>query len=390
MEISSKTNQIFVFPGTFDPITNGHLRLIGEMLELMNENDMLCIGVSLSPLKKPMLSFDDRCNSVKSSIKRAELLSEKIFIERIEGNTAEFINKKNAICLRGIRSLEDLIYESYWPVSRSSNHPVENFFLLPLLDENSFNISSTFFKNKVDEFLKKKPEISFEELYRLLKDIAPYDAIKALYEKKSGKKVIDIHNIDSEVEKVRVEKIPRNSLLIADYNIMDNGHIELIRRASILSRELIIAIPKVIQHEKIAFGKRLKLTEEIIEKLNIKNIKIIDYDLIMNNPIDLQNLFEQNKIERYFLEVREYHTRNKERLENIFNQISYLHKNKIRSMIFLQEEYRDFSQPVILQMGHDYFDQQSRSLKIGDGDRLYEVLPRESIDLLNDYLCNFY
>ena len=386
--------QYFVFPGTFDPITNGHLRLINEMMDFINEDDILYVGVSNSPLKKPIISFNDRFESTKSSIEKTNFLCEKnIIVEKIEGNTAEFINKKNAICLRGIRNLEDLIYESYWPISRSSNHPVENFFLLPLLNENSYQISSTFFKNKIDEFINKNPKISFEELYHLLKDVAPYDVVKILYQMKTGRKVfkdIEIHSHDIEITNQNERK---NSLLIADYNIIDNGYIDLIIQAANLSKELIIAIPKEIQHEKITFKDRLTLTKKIVENLakqNICNIKIIEYDLIFNNPLDLQNLFKQNNIERYFLEVREYHTRNKERLENIFNQISFLHKNKIKSMIFLQEKYRDFSQPVILQMGHDSFNRNKNELSINDNKKLIYVLPEESILLLEQYLQNFY
>jgi pantetheine-phosphate adenylyltransferase len=390
-----KKFQTFVFPGTFDPITNGHLRLIREMLNFIGEKDKLCIGVSNSPLKKPILSFDDRYESTKSSLKKANLLSDRIIVEKIQGNTAEFINKKNAICLRGIRNLEDLIYESYWPISRSSNHPVENFFLLPLLNENSYQISSTFFKNKIDEFIKKNPKISFEKLYSLLKDIAPYDVVKILYQMKTGKEVVkDIDHDEIMIEDINENRKQKNSLLIADYNILDNGYLELMIQAANLSEELIIAIPQFIQHEKIEFSKRLDLTKRIVEKLrndfNIQNIRIIAYDLIFNNPIDLQNLFEQNNIEQYFLEVREYHTRNKERLENIFNQISFLYKNKIKSMIFLQEKYRDFSQPVILQMGHDSFDRESKKLLLNENRKLTDVLPHDSIVLLEEYLKDFY
>ena len=382
--------QTFIFPGTFDPITNGHIRLINEMIDLINDCDELCIGVSNSPLKKPILSFNDRYESTRSSINKANPYGKNIIVEKIQGNTAEFINKKNAICLRGIRNLDDLIYESYWPISRSSNHPVESFFLLPLLNENSYQISSTFFKNKIDEFVNKNPKISFEDLYHLLKDIAPYDVVKILYQRKTGRKVFKDIDHNEQIIGILTQKERKNSLLIADYNILDNGYLELMIQAANLSRELIIAIPKFIQHEKIEFSKRLKLTEKIVEKLNVNNIKIIEYDLIFNNPLDLQNLFEQNNIERYFLEVREYHTRNKERLENIFNQIFFLHKNNIKSMIFLQEKYRDFSQPVILQMGHDSFDHERNEFLLKENKKLIDVLPYESIVLLEEYLRYFY
>ena len=236
----------------------------------------------------------------------------------------------------------------------------------------------------------KNPKISFEDLYHLLKDIAPYDVVKILYQRKTGRKVFKDIDHNEQIIGILTQKERKNSLLIADYNILDNGYLELMIQAANLSRELIIAIPKFIQHEKIEFSKRLKLTEKIVEKLNVNNIKIIEYDLIFNNPLDLQNLFEQNNIERYFLEVREYHTRNKERLENIFNQIFFLHKNNIKSMIFLQEKYRDFSQPVILQMGHDSFDHERNEFLLKENKKLIDVLPYESIVLLEEYLRYFY
>ena len=59
-------------------------------------------------------------------------------------------------------------------------------------------------------------------------------------------------------------------------------------------------------------------------------------------------------------------------------------------MIFLQEKYRDFSQPVILQMGHDSFNRNKNELSINDNKKLIYVLPEESILLLEQYLQNFY
>ena len=123
----------YVFPGTFDPITYGHFAVINKFSNFIKKDDKIIIAISSSPMKKPFLSLDERFKIIESILLKKNNQSENasISVEKIIGNTAEFINKKKAICIRGIRNIDDLKYESYWPVSRSSKYPVDIFLLIP-------------------------------------------------------------------------------------------------------------------------------------------------------------------------------------------------------------------------------------------------------------------
>ena len=172
----------YIFPGTFDPITNGHLAVIQKFLEIISDDDKLFLAVSDSKLKKPIISFDERLNLAEKIISKDKFYNHTIFVEKIIGNTAEFIHKKRGVCVRGIRNLDDLKYESYWPVSRSSKHPVDIFLLIPVFSEKSQKISSTFFKNQIAELLLNQNK-SYKTFYNKLSKIAPIETINLFYKK---------------------------------------------------------------------------------------------------------------------------------------------------------------------------------------------------------------
>jgi pantetheine-phosphate adenylyltransferase len=94
-----------IFPGSFDPITNGHLDVIHRGIKLFDE---LIVAVGRSPVKNQLFRPEERMEMI------AELITDMpgVSVETFEGLTVEYAsNKKADVILRGLRSLTDVQYE---------------------------------------------------------------------------------------------------------------------------------------------------------------------------------------------------------------------------------------------------------------------------------------
>ncbi len=113
-----------IFPGSFDPITNGHLDVIGRGNKLFDE---LIVAVGQSPTKKELFSMDDRVEMIR------ELLTDmpRVTVESYNSLTVEFAIKKNAdVMLRGLRNLTDVQYEFQMAMTNRSVAGVETVFIM--------------------------------------------------------------------------------------------------------------------------------------------------------------------------------------------------------------------------------------------------------------------
>jgi pantetheine-phosphate adenylyltransferase len=97
---------VAVYPGTFDPITFGHIDVIGRAATVF---DKLVVGVLINPKKSPMLSLDDRIDVIRQAI-HDELpeAARRIDVAGFDGLTVDFALKVGAgFIVRGLRAVSD-------------------------------------------------------------------------------------------------------------------------------------------------------------------------------------------------------------------------------------------------------------------------------------------
>ncbi|MDH4241177.1 MAG: pantetheine-phosphate adenylyltransferase [Phycisphaerae bacterium] len=113
-----------VFPGSFDPITNGHLDVINRGIKLFDE---LIIAVGRSPVKNQLFTPRERVEMI------AELVTDipGVSVESFDGLTVEYAAKKKAdVILRGLRSLTDVQYEFQLAMTNRAVAGIETIFVM--------------------------------------------------------------------------------------------------------------------------------------------------------------------------------------------------------------------------------------------------------------------
>jgi pantetheine-phosphate adenylyltransferase len=135
--------KIGVYPGTFDPMTNGHLNIIKRSLKIV---DKLIIGVADNLNKKPLLSIEERKDIIVNDINSFNLGINEIEIHSVTGLLTDFAKQHKAICIiRGLRAVSDFEYEFQMTgMNYQLNPDIETIFLMSS-DNNSF-ISSNLVK----------------------------------------------------------------------------------------------------------------------------------------------------------------------------------------------------------------------------------------------------
>jgi len=128
-----------VYPGTFDPITNGHLSIIKRGLKIFNK---LIIAILNNPQKAPLFSMEERVSMIKESVKSVS----NIEIDTFDGLLVDYVIQKNSnVILRGLRAMSDFEYEFQLALmNRKLNRQVQSVFLMT--DYKWFYTSSTIIK----------------------------------------------------------------------------------------------------------------------------------------------------------------------------------------------------------------------------------------------------
>jgi pantetheine-phosphate adenylyltransferase len=118
--------KIAVYPGSFDPITNGHLDIIQRASNIF---DIIIVGVLENPEKKnPLFTADERVELIKKSIKDLK----NVQVESFKGLLINFLHNKNAnIIVKGLRAVSDFEYEFQMALMNNKLNPeVETLFMM--------------------------------------------------------------------------------------------------------------------------------------------------------------------------------------------------------------------------------------------------------------------
>jgi pantetheine-phosphate adenylyltransferase len=115
-----------IYPGSFDPPTNGHLDLIGRGAKIFEE---LVVAILRNPDKSPMFSLAERLEMLRELTAQ----SDNVRIDTFDGLMVEYAKSQNATCiLRGIRAISDYEYELQMALMNRKLEPtLETVFMMP-------------------------------------------------------------------------------------------------------------------------------------------------------------------------------------------------------------------------------------------------------------------
>lgn len=123
------SKKIALYPGTFDPITNGHFDIIKRALNLFDE---VIVAVADSKKKKPMFSLEERIEMVEKSTKNLG----NVKVVGFDNLTVDLAKQYNStILIRGLRAVSDFEYEIQMGyLNHSLDNTVETVYLMPNLN----------------------------------------------------------------------------------------------------------------------------------------------------------------------------------------------------------------------------------------------------------------
>ncbi|MDA8244456.1 MAG: pantetheine-phosphate adenylyltransferase [Elusimicrobia bacterium] len=115
-----------VYPGSFDPVTFGHLDIIDRASKIF---DHVIVGVFVHSAKKHMFSLDQRVAMLKTALKGRK----NVTVDCFEGLLVDYMKKKSSkLVIRGLRAISDLEYEfQIAAVNRTLSPEIETVFLMP-------------------------------------------------------------------------------------------------------------------------------------------------------------------------------------------------------------------------------------------------------------------
>jgi len=160
-------SKIAVYPGTFDPLTNGHVDIVKRSLALF---DKVIIAVAINSKKQSLFSVEERIALIEKVLKDET----KLIVTQLEGLTADFCKEKGAVAIiRGLRAVADFDYEYAISIlNKKLASEVDTVFFMAS-GENSF-ISSSMVKEvarygkNVNDYVPEEVNIALIEKYKQL------------------------------------------------------------------------------------------------------------------------------------------------------------------------------------------------------------------------------
>jgi pantetheine-phosphate adenylyltransferase len=136
-------NKIAIYPGTFDPVTNGHLDILRRGCDLFDE---VVVAIAHNPLKDALFSVEERKEMICNALEEANL-QECVSVKILEGLAVEGARKQKAIAiLRGLRMVSDFEFEFQMALMNRHLAPeLHTVYLMPKAEY--IHLSSSIIKN---------------------------------------------------------------------------------------------------------------------------------------------------------------------------------------------------------------------------------------------------
>ncbi len=124
----TKSERVGVYPGTFDPVTNGHIDIIRRAARTV---DKLVVGVAVNGGKSPLFSLEERAEMVGEEIVDMGM-SDRVTVKPFDSLLVQFAADQNASCIiRGLRAVSDFEYEFQMVGMNTRLNPdIETIFLM--------------------------------------------------------------------------------------------------------------------------------------------------------------------------------------------------------------------------------------------------------------------
>jgi pantetheine-phosphate adenylyltransferase len=121
-------HKVAVYPGSFDPLTFGHIDIIERALEIFDE---VIVSIFVNPNKKPLFTLEERIDILKNVLKDYS----GVKIDNFNGLLTDYLReKKIKVVIRGLRAVSDLEYEfQYAAANRTLCPEIETVFFMPRL-----------------------------------------------------------------------------------------------------------------------------------------------------------------------------------------------------------------------------------------------------------------
>ncbi|MCB0731182.1 MAG: pantetheine-phosphate adenylyltransferase [Ignavibacteriae bacterium] len=129
-----------IYPGTFDPVTNGHIDVIERAIDLF---DKVVVTVARNPVKSPMFTVEDRLIMLRESLKQYP----NVFVDSFQGLVVDHAKEVGAVgIIRGLRAVSDFEYEFQMALmNRKLDENLRTIFLMP--HEKYTYLNSTIIRN---------------------------------------------------------------------------------------------------------------------------------------------------------------------------------------------------------------------------------------------------
>lgn len=138
--MSAAQNSVAIYPGTFDPVTNGHLDILERSMRIFEH---VIVAIATNPRKKPLFSIPERIEFIKSAVGES---GERLSFDSFEGLLVDYCTRRGASTIvRGLRALADFEYEfQFAHMNRRLAPAVDTVFFMT--DERNHYVSSSLVK----------------------------------------------------------------------------------------------------------------------------------------------------------------------------------------------------------------------------------------------------